>query len=119
MLFEDFKKISFTGVTGAFFGSGDQFGYSCNYLDAVGILAREFIEKGGNLVGKWPTEGYEFDESIALEDGKFLVWHSTMTIRVLYRKKESRNGFISFNPNSNRLFHKLRSHSDPLDLSND
>ena len=72
MLFEDFKKISFTGVTGAFFGSGDQFGYSCNYLDAVGILAREFIEKGGNLVGKWPTEGYEFDESIALEDGKFL-----------------------------------------------
>ena len=23
-------------------------------------------------MGKWPTEGYEFDESIALEDGKFL-----------------------------------------------
>ncbi|MAL86854.1 MAG: flavodoxin [Opitutae bacterium] len=72
MLFDDFQKISFNNVTGAFFGSGDQFGYSCNYLDAVGILARKFIENGGSLIGKWSTDGYEFDESIALYDGKFL-----------------------------------------------
>ena len=72
MLFKDFKKISFNGVTGSFFGAGDQFGYSCNYLDAVGILAREFMEKGGRLVGRWSTDGYEFDESIALENDEFL-----------------------------------------------
>ena len=73
MLFEDFKKISFNGATAAFFGAGDQFGYSCNYLDAVGILAREFMEKGGRLVGRWSIDGYEFDESIALENNEFLV----------------------------------------------
>ena len=72
MLFDDFQKISFNNVTGAFFGSGDQFGYSCIYLDALGILARKFIENGGDLIGKWSTDGYEFDESIALQDGDFL-----------------------------------------------
>jgi len=38
----------------------------------VGILAREFMEKGGSLVGRWSTDGYEFDESIALENDEFL-----------------------------------------------
>lgn len=52
--------------------AGDQFGYSCNYLDAVGILGREFMEKGGSLVGRWLTDGYEFDESIVLENDEFL-----------------------------------------------
>ena len=72
MLLEDFKKVNFEGVTGAFFGAGDQYGYSCNFLDAIGILSREFMKNGGTLVGRWSTEGYEFDESIALENGEFL-----------------------------------------------
>ena len=72
MLFEDYKKFNFEGVIGAFFGVGDQYGYSCNYLDAVGLLARPFIEKGGKLIGKWSIEGYEFDESVAQEGDEFL-----------------------------------------------
>ena len=72
MLFNDYQKLKFEGVTGAFFGVGDQYGYSCNYLDAVGLLARPFMEKGGKLIGRWPTEGYEFEESIALEGEEFL-----------------------------------------------
>lgn len=72
MLYADFKKINFSNVTGAFFGAGDQMGYSYNYLDAVGILARRFIDAGGELVGRWPIEGYEFDASIAVEKNEFL-----------------------------------------------
>ena len=30
------------------------------------------MEKGGRLVGRWSTDGYEFDESIALENDEFL-----------------------------------------------
>jgi len=30
------------------------------------------MEKGGSLVGRWSTDGYEFDESIALENDEFL-----------------------------------------------
>ena len=72
MLYDDFKQIKFENVLGAFFGVGDQYGYSCNFLDAVGLLARPFMENGGKLVGRWSTEGYEFDESVALEGDQFL-----------------------------------------------
>ena len=41
-------------------------------LMPLGILAREFMEKGGRLVGRWSIDGYEFDESIALENDEFL-----------------------------------------------
>ncbi|MBT5715660.1 MAG: hypothetical protein HOI70_01975 [Opitutae bacterium] len=30
------------------------------------------MEKGGRLVGRWSIDGYEFDESIALENDEFL-----------------------------------------------
>ncbi|MBP52399.1 MAG: flavodoxin FldA, partial [Opitutae bacterium] len=36
------------------------------------LLARPFMENGGRLVGRWSTEGYEFDESVALEGDQFL-----------------------------------------------
>ena len=64
--------MDFSNITGAFFGVGDQISYSFNYLDAVGLLAKPFMSNGGKLIGKWPTEGYEFDESEALEGDEFL-----------------------------------------------
>ena len=30
------------------------------------------MEKGGRLVGRWSIDGYEFDESIALENDELL-----------------------------------------------
>lgn len=47
-------------------------GYPEIFLDAIGLLAKPFIEKGGDLVGRWPTEGYEFDNSLALDGDEFL-----------------------------------------------
>ena len=67
-----YKKLDFNGNTAAFFGCGDQVGYSDNFLDAIGFLAKPFMEKGGNLIGKWSTEGYEFDASEALDGDEFL-----------------------------------------------
>ena len=61
------NKLDFSNVTAAFFGCGDQVGYSDNFLDAIGLLAKPFMENGGNLIGRWPTEGYEFDLSLALD----------------------------------------------------
>ena len=71
-VFLKFKELDFKGKTAAFFGCGDQVGYSDNFLDAIGLLAKPFMEKGGTLIGRWPTEGYEFDESLALDNGEFL-----------------------------------------------
>ena len=69
---EEYKKLDFSNVTAAFFGCGDQVGYSENFLDAIGLLAKPFMENGGKLIGRWPTEGYEFDLSLALDGDEFL-----------------------------------------------
>ena len=66
--FEEFKKIDFTGVNVALFGLGDQYGYSYNYVDGVGILAEVVLKNGGNVFGHWPNKGYQFDESRGLID---------------------------------------------------
>ena len=72
MFFDEYQDLRFDGMIGAFFGVGDQLGYSENYLDAVGILARPFMDNGGKLIGRWSREGYDFDESVALEGDEFL-----------------------------------------------
>lgn len=64
--------LRFEGKTIALFGCGDSVSYSDTFQDALGILGREFRKRGAALVGKWPTEGYEFDGSLGVEDGCFL-----------------------------------------------
>ena len=71
-IYEDYKKLDFKGSRAAFFGCGDQVGYPDNFLDAIGYLAKPFIENGGKLVGRWPIEGYEFDVSEAQDGEEFL-----------------------------------------------
>ena len=66
------KNWIFKGIRAAFFGCGDQVGYPDNFLDAIGYLAKPFIENGGELVGRWPIEGYEFDVSEAQDGEEFL-----------------------------------------------
>ena len=65
---EDFlprmEELDFTGKKIALFGLGDSFGYSYNFLDALGLLWDEVKKMGSpELVGMWPTKGYTFDES--------------------------------------------------------
>ena len=67
-IFLKYEKLDFKGKIGAFFGCGDQIGYPDNFLDAIGILAKPFIESGGELIGKCSREDYDFNDSIALED---------------------------------------------------
>lgn len=71
-VYEKYKELDFNGIKAAFFGCGDQVGYSDNFLDAIGLLAKPFMEKGGVLVGRWPTDGYDFDASLALDGDEFL-----------------------------------------------
>ncbi len=70
--YDDFKTVDMKGKTVAIFGLGDQYGYSTYFIDGVGILGDVVLENGGKLIGWWPTEGYEHDESKAERDGKFM-----------------------------------------------
>lgn len=71
--YKDFQTIDFRGKTVAFFGLGDQIGYADYFIDGVGILADVVYEHGGQIVGVWPTEGYDFESSKAeFQEGWFL-----------------------------------------------
>ncbi|MDN3640121.1 flavodoxin [Simiduia curdlanivorans] len=66
----DISAVDFTGKTVALFGLGDQFGYGDFFLDAMGMLHDVVVENGANIVGHWPTTGYDFDASKALVPGQ-------------------------------------------------
>lgn len=68
----EMDELDLHGKQVAVFGLGDEGGYPDTYQDALGILARKARERGAELVGLWPTDGYTFDASVAVEDGHFL-----------------------------------------------
>lgn len=68
----DIEQVSFVGKTVALFGLGDQFGYGDFFLDAMGMLHDVVVGNGANIVGHWPTAGYEFDASKAQIPGQDL-----------------------------------------------
>jgi flavodoxin I len=65
-------QLDLRGKRLALFGCGDQGGYPDTFQDAIGILAKAMRKRGASLVGYWPTEGYDFYESLGVEDGKFM-----------------------------------------------
>lgn len=65
----DVESIDFTDKRIALFGLGDQFGYGDFFLDAMGMLHDVVVASGAEVVGRWSTEGYEFDASKAVVDG--------------------------------------------------
>lgn len=68
----ELDNIDFSGKKVAYFGEGDQDGYADSFQDAMGILEEKISELGGETVGYWKTDGYEFTESKAVRDGKFV-----------------------------------------------
>lgn len=70
--FDALDSIDFSGKKVAYFGVGDQEGYPDSFQDAIGILEEKISELGSEAVGYWPTEGYSFNESKAVRNGKFV-----------------------------------------------
>jgi flavodoxin I len=89
---EALTAADLAGKRFALFGAGDQLSYGDTFVDALGILAELFEERGARLVGRWPVEGYEhvksraqrgdyfvglaldYDNQIELSDGRLERW---------------------------------------------
>ena len=71
---EDFQvellTVDLTDKAIALYGLGDQFGYGDYFVDAMGWLHKHVMNIGGNVIGSWSTDGYEFEESLAANDDK-------------------------------------------------
>lgn len=68
----DLGGINFSSKKVAYFGPGDQVGYSENFQDAMGLLEEKISELGGETVGHWSTEGYDHEASKAVKEGRFV-----------------------------------------------
>ncbi|MEP6984068.1 MAG: flavodoxin, partial [Chloroflexota bacterium] len=72
IVFTQLDALDFSGKQIALFGIGDQYAYPDNFIDAVGILGEKLVERGGELIGFWDSDGYEFSESAALVEDRFM-----------------------------------------------
>ena len=71
--FPELEEIDFTDKLIGIFGCGDQEDYAEYFLDAMGMV-RDIVEaKGGIIIGHWPTEGYNFEDSKGLVDDDHFV----------------------------------------------
>lgn len=61
-----------SGKTVAIFGLGDQKKYPNEFVDAIGHLHDALAARGARLIGRWPTAGYEFAASQAVDGDEFL-----------------------------------------------
>lgn len=71
-LFKDLDKVNLNGKKIAIFGLGDQVLWPRNFVDSMMFLKNEFEKRGADIVGKWPVEGYSFEESASVIDDYFV-----------------------------------------------
>ena len=70
--FSTVLEADFSNKTVALFGLGNSTSYSFHFVDALGKLGHKLINKKANIVGQCSTDGYTYDESEAVIDGKFI-----------------------------------------------
>jgi flavodoxin I len=66
------EELDMSGKKIAIYGLADQKGYPENFGDAVGLMANLLTQRGAEIVGETSTEGYTFESSRAIKDGKFV-----------------------------------------------
>ena len=66
------KGLDLTGKTVALFGCGDSESYCDTFCGGMDELYSALQDKGVKFVGAVSTDGYNFDDSAAVVDGKFV-----------------------------------------------
>jgi flavodoxin I len=61
-----------SGKVVAIYGLGDQKKYPDEFVDAIGLIHDALLARGARVVGYWPTAGYEFAASHAVDGDHFL-----------------------------------------------
>ena len=69
---DELSNLDLKGKKVGYFGTGDQGTFADTFIDALAIINDEIKKTGATIIGQTSTEGYEFSESRAVVDGKFL-----------------------------------------------
>lgn len=69
---EKLKSANLSGKTIALFGCGDCESYGDTFCGAMGELYNGLKDSGAKFVGQVPADGYSYEDSEAVVDGKFV-----------------------------------------------
>jgi len=72
LLLNEIRKLDLSNKIGSIIGLGDSLLYPDNFVDSMGILYEALKETNIKLVGRFDEESYEFGNSMAIENGKFV-----------------------------------------------
>jgi len=64
--------VSLHGKRIALYGLGNQDKYTDRFTDSLFSLYDKLTELGADIIGDWPVEGYEFEHSKSVIDGRFI-----------------------------------------------
>lgn len=68
----ELDHIDYSNKTIALYGLGDHITYALHFVDSLGVLGGVLIEKGAHIIGQTSTDDYDFKDSEAVIDGKFI-----------------------------------------------
>ena len=66
------NSADLSGKTVALFGCGDSDSYADTFVGGLAEIYKAAKGAGANIIGAVPTDGYTFDDSEAVVDGKFV-----------------------------------------------
>lgn len=69
---EKLKEVDLSGKKVALFGCGDSSSYSDTFCNAVGKIYESIKNNGAQFIGQVSTDGYTYDESESVINGKFI-----------------------------------------------
>lgn len=69
---EVLRSSDLSGKTVAVFGCGDSCGFSTTFCNAMSALYDTAKTAGATMIGSVSTDGYTFDESASVVDGRFV-----------------------------------------------
>ncbi|QCI15975.1 flavodoxin FldA [Buchnera aphidicola] len=67
------KKINFFNKTVALFGCGDQEDYGEYFCDAMSVIYAILKKNKANIIGKWSTQEYNFEDSKSLLNKDYFI----------------------------------------------
>ena len=68
----ELDKINYKGKVFALYGLGDHISYARFFADSMGIIAKRMLLKDAKIVGGCDAKDYEFEQSEAFIDGRFI-----------------------------------------------
>ena len=102
-------EVDLRGKPVALYGLGDAQAYSGLFANGLRILHDEVKARGARIVGHWPTDGYNFEYSAAVEHDRFVglvideVNQSDYTVaRACHWIEEIRPALLGIEPSNGR-----------------